>query len=870
MTISSIAVKIITDIFIYFDFISYFYSTQPIKPFPKKSVQNLFYMLKSLNFWKIYLILISFVVIFTAIAGVFFYDKDNSNNSAFFVLVFLVISLALIIGFFFKKQAASLVSVVKDNQNKTKTEIRDIQTEFKKKIAERTDEITKINRLLEEEIREREIVEKIYQASEERYYLAAQATHDVIYEHNLVPRKISQDENGQPIINLKDYKNSPDMIWLEERIHPDDRERVISKLDEVFAQGTKYWSEEYRFSQYDDQYAYIFDRGYVIYNENYQPTRMIGAMSDFTERKKAEDALRESEERYRDLIENANDIIYTTDLAGNFTSLNKAGQKLLGYTLEETLKKSIFSIVPPEHENTVRKMIRLQFRESSRTEFEIELLNSDDERLTLEVSNRIIFQDTQPVAIQGIARNISERKWAEAQLRHNAMHDSLTGLPNRALLLNQLRQAIARKRRNPDFHFAVLFLDIDRFKIINDSLGHLIGDKLLCCIAEKLKKCVRDFDTVARLGGDEFVLLLEDIKSISDAVHVAERILESISKPFLIEENDIYTSTSIGITFSEKGYNLPEELLRDADTAMYRAKSSGKDCYRIFDHDMYVNAAKLLKTETDLRRALERNEFELHYQPIISLSDGKISEFEALLRWQHPEKGMVSPMEFVPIAEDTGLIVPIGNWVIKEACRQLKIWQENGSVDQNLIMSVNLSPKQIARTDLHEFIEQTLQQTQVSPINFNLEITESAIMENGEIAENLLNLLKDLGVWLTTDDFGTGYSSLSYLHRFPIDRLKIDRSFVNDMTSQSKNSEIIRTILTLARSLRMEVVAEGIETKEQLALLKALDCDFGQGYIFSKPVTAVEAGKLFNKNFFADIFDHHSLYRETFNSELFI
>lgn len=827
-------------------------------------------MLKPLTIWKIYLILISFVVFFTSIAGVFLYGKDNSNSFAFFVLVFLVIVFTLTFGFFLNKKVASLVSNTEDNRKKSETKIKNIQIEFEQKIAERTEEITKTNKLLEEQVSEREIVEKIYQASEERYYLAAQATHDVIYEHNLVPRKIFQDENGQPIINSKDYKNSPDMIWLEERIHPDDRERIITALDEVFAQGTKYWSEEYRFSQYDDQYAYIFDRGYVIYNENFQPTRMIGAMSDFTERKKAEDALRESEERYRDLIENANDIIYTTDLTGNFTSLNKAGQKLLGYRLEEILNKSIFSIVPPEHVNTVRKMIHLHFKESTRTDFEIELLNSDNERLTLEVSNRIIFQDKQPVALQGIARNISERKWAEAQLRHNAMHDSLTGLPNRALLLNQLRQAIARKRRNPDFHFAVLFLDIDRFKIINDSLGHLIGDKLLCCISEKLKKCVRDFDTVARLGGDEFVLLLEDIRSISDAVHIAERILESISKPFLIEENDIYTSTSIGITFSEKGYNLPEELLRDADTAMYRAKSSGKDCYRIFDHEMYVNAAKLLKTETDLRRALERDEFELHYQPIISLSDGKIIEVEALLRWNHPEKGMVSPMEFVPIAEDTGLIVPIGNWVIKEACCQLKLWQQNGSVDQNLIMSVNLSPKQIARTDLHEFIEQTLRQNEVSPKNFNLEITESAIMENGEIAENLLNQLKDLGVWLTTDDFGTGYSSLSYLHRFPIDRLKIDRSFVNDMNSHSKNSEIIRTILTLARSLRMEVVAEGIETKEQLALLKALDCDFGQGYIFSKPVNAIEAGKLFDKNFFADIFDHNSLFKETLDTKFLI
>ena len=750
---------------------------------------------------------------------------------------------------------------------KSSGKLRVLNSEMERIIAERTDELQKANELLEEQIREKQVIEKILYSNEERYYLAAQATSDVIYEHNLVPKNTPVDENGEPINRSSNYKESPDIKWLCERIHPDDSERVMKKLDEVFAQGTKFWTEEYRFCQFDDSYGHILDRGYIIYDENFHPTRMIGAMSDFTERKLAEDALRESEERYRELIENANDIIYTVDLDGRFTSLNNAGQKSLGYNIEEARLKSIHSIVPPEHQTIIQKMMRQGAKGSPRTEFEVDFINSEGERLTLEVSSRIIFQDAKPIGIQGIARNISERKWAENQLRFNALHDSLTGLPNRTLLLNQLRQAIARKHRNPEFKFAVLFLDVDRFKVINDSLGHLIGDKLLIAVSETLKSCVRSIDTVSRLGGDEFVLLLEDVGSLSDAVNVAQRILDSMAQPFLLDGNDIYATTSIGITFSETGYKLPEEILRDADTAMYRAKSLGKNCYQIFDQEMFISAANLLKTETDLRRALDRDELELHYQPIVSLTDGKIIEVEALLRWNHPTEGMVSPADFVPIAEDTGLILPIGNWVIEKACEQLKEWQMLPG-GEDLLMSVNLSPKQIARPELASFIESTLDRFSIPPKALNLEITESAIMENAKPAEALLIKLKKIGVWLTTDDFGTGYSSLSYLHRFPIDRLKIDRSFVWNMTSYSKNSEIVRTILMLARSLRMDVVAEGIETREQFLMLQELECHFGQGYLFSPPVNAQEAANFIKDRFlFAEIENLRSLTAEVLDAE---
>lgn len=554
------------------------------------------------------------------------------------------------------------------------------------------------------------------------------------------------------------------------------------------------------------------------------------------ERQFAEKVLQASEERYRDLIENANDIIYTTDLKGRFTSLNKAGENITGYTSEQAQKITSYHIVVPEHHQLLREMSRLDLDGNTRNSYEVDIITADDQRLTLEVSSRVICHNGKPIEIQGIARDISERKWAEAQLRHNALHDSLTGLPNRSLLLNQLKMAIERKKRHEDYQFAILFLDIDRFKVVNDSLGHIAGDKLLVNLADQLQHCVRSVDIVARFGGDEFAILVEDIQDLNEATQVAERILEELSTPFYIDGQDIFTTVSIGIAFSGTGYGLPQELLRDADTAMYRAKSAGKACYQVFDTQMHVRATHLLKTETDLRRAIERNEFELYYQPIISLETGELVELEALIRWNHPERGLVPPLDFIPIAEETGLIMPIGKWVIEMACRQLKEWQSDGVAAETLLMSVNLSARQLSRVELTEQIREILAETKVAPRCLNLEITESAIMENSDVAESLLHGLKGIGVSLTTDDFGTGYSSLSYLHRFPIDRLKIDRSFVWGINSNPQNGEIVRTILMLARSLNMKVVAEGIEFPEQMRILQELECDFGQGFLFSKPV----------------------------------
>jgi len=557
--------------------------------------------------------------------------------------------------------------------------------------------------------------------------------------------------------------------------------------------------------------------------------------------------LERQKERYTDLVENANDIIFTLDLDGRFVSLNKAGERITGYGLDEARKMRVYDVIAAENHELVRQMLSQKLDGSPRTTYEIEVRARDGTQLSLEVSSRLIFQDSKAVGVQGIARDITERRSSEARLRHNALHDALTGLPNRTLFFSQLESATERQKRHDEVHFAVLLLDLDRFKIVNDSLGHLAGDRLLVAAAEKVKRCVRSVDTVARFGGDEFTVLLSDISNINEAVHVTERILAEFTKPVDIDGHEIFSSVSVGVAIATPD-TVPEALLREADTAMYVAKFSGRARYQVFDPSMHRRARNLLTIENELRRALDRGEFELRYQPIVSLSGGEIVGFEALLRWRHSERGLVGPSEFIPIAEDTGLIVPIGRWVLREACTQLMRWRKDGFHRDDLIISVNLSVKQLVQQDFAEEVARIIRETGVSPSFLNLEITESAIIGNPDTALKVLSDLKQLGVRLSTDDFGTGYSSLSYLHRFPISQLKIDRSFICNMNTRGESAEIVRTILTLGRSLGMEVVAEGVENQAQLTLLREFQCELAQGYLFSEPVTDVAAGELLAKS----------------------
>lgn len=456
--------------------------------------------------------------------------------------------------------------------------------------------------------------------------------------------------------------------------------------------------------------------------------------------------------------------------------------------------------------------------------------------------------------VEELSRHIAEQERISVQLqeskdhfRHAAFHDALTNLPNRALLAENLKFVIERAKQHEDYQFAVLFLDLDRFKNVNDSLGHSIGDQLLITMARRLESCIREVDMVARLGGDEFAILLDGIPNQAEATNMARRIQEKLQSPFNLSGHEVFTTTSIGIAVSSTGYDDPENMLRDADTAMYRAKAQGKACYEIFDKGMHTHAVYVLQMENDLRRAIEREELRVYYQPIVALENGQLAGFEALIRWQHPERGFINPSDFIPLAEDTGLIVPLGLWILKRACQQLCQWQWQSPANRSLFMSVNLSGKQVAQPDLVENIRDILDETHVDAKHLKLEITESAVMENAEMAARLLKRLKALGVQLSIDDFGTGYSSLSYLHRFPVNTLKIDRSFVGRIGEAAENIEIVRTVISLAENMGMEVVAEGIETLSQLAQLRKLKCQYGQGYLFSRPVDAQSVSSWISK-----------------------
>jgi diguanylate cyclase (GGDEF)-like protein/PAS domain S-box-containing protein len=551
-------------------------------------------------------------------------------------------------------------------------------------------------------------------------------------------------------------------------------------------------------------------------------------------------------ERFRSAFDYAAIGMALVAKSGRWLQVNRSLCEILGYSEAELLSTNFQAITHPTDLAQAMSNIN-QLIEGKVPTYQMEkryfhkhghevwvLLSVSLVRDTETKSQHFIFQ----------IQDITDRKRAEDRLLHDAFHDALTGLPNRALFVDHLKLGVQRARRREDMLFAVLFLDLDRFKVINDSLGHMVGDQLLVGIARRLETCLRPGDTIARLGGDEFTVLLEDIADEEEVIEVAQRLQKELTQPFNLGGHEVFTSASIGIALSTTGFEKPEDLLRDADTAMYRAKSLGKARHELFDRGMHTRALSQLQLETDLRRAIDRQEFIIHYQPIVSLENFRLAGFEALVRWQHPERGLIPPTDFIRIAEETGLIVPLGHWVLREACYQMREWQKIIPADPPLSISVNLSSKQFMQPDLIGQVKAVLDESKIDPRSLKLEITESVVMENIEAATEMLKQLRDLGVELSIDDFGTGYSSLSYLHRFPISTLKIDRSFVSSMADNNENTEIVRTIVMLARNLGMKVVAEGVETKEQLAQLRALECDYGQGYFFSRPTDVDATGKL--------------------------
>jgi|WetSurMetagenome_2_1015567.scaffolds.fasta_scaffold08788_4 diguanylate cyclase (GGDEF)-like protein/PAS domain S-box-containing protein len=569
-------------------------------------------------------------------------------------------------------------------------------------------------------------------------------------------------------------------------------------------------------------------------------THFVSTGKGMSERMRAEEELRASEERYALAATGANDGLWDWDIPNERVYFSQRWKAMLGLELEDAgdSPEDWLQRVHQDDVQTFRAKLEAHLRgDTPHFEHEHRMVHRDGgSRWMLTRGLAVRDANGRATRMAGSQTDITERKMAEERLIHDALHDALTGLPNRTLFMDRLAQAIARTARREGYEFAVLFMDLDRFKVVNDSLGHMLGDQLLVGMAKRLATCLRPADTVARLGGDEFVILLEDIRTATDATLFADRIQKALKAPFSLEGREVFTTTSIGIALSALGYERPEDMLRDADLAMYKAKSMGKARSAVFDRAMHSSAVALLELETELRRAVERMDFRMVYQPILSLRDRKVVGFEALIRWPHQEKGHIPPSKFIPLAEETGLIVPIGLWTLRESCRQLRAWQGLARRTPPLTMSVNLSGIQLLQPELIMQIDLMLREYGLDGRTLKLEITESIIMEHAQYALEMLKQLKAQSVRLAIDDFGTGYSSMSYLRRYPIDTVKVDQSFVAKIATDEESFEIVRSIVTMAHNLRMDVVAEGVETEEQLEKVRELGCEYGQGYYFSRPV----------------------------------
>ncbi len=635
---------------------------------------------------------------------------------------------------------------------------------------------------------------------------------------------------------LEMWTSDPD-VWLRV-MHPEDRDWIFNQTNASTRSGEEV-DYEWRIVDASGLVHWVRDRGCLIRNEAGEVICREGVMLDITQRKKAVDALERSETSFRQLGEGIFHQVWTAEPSGKLDYVNRRTLDYFMRSMDDMIGDNWQSVIHPDDldECLNRWAYSLKTGEFYETEFRLRR-HDGAYRWFRACANAGHDSKGNIIKWYGTNTDIDDQRESEAKLNYYAKHDSLTDLPNRIEFMNHLRAAIDRAANHPSMRFAVLFLDLDRFKMINDSLGHVVGDKLLKSIAERLKNQIRPGDVVARFGGDEFTILLNRTGAVEDVEHVADRLQRALTSPFEIEGNEVVTSASIGIIVSDDIMRQPEDFLRDADAAMYRAKESGKARYEIFSDEMHVRNLGILKLENDLRRAVEANEFEAYYQPIVRLDTAEITEFEALIRWHHPEKGLVAPKEFIAMAEETGLIIPIGNWIIEEACRQLAAWQLR--CEAILSISVNLSAKQLLNPSLPKTIEKVISENQLGHGQLRLEVTESTVMENRERSLSVFNELISHGILFSSDDFGTGYSSLSYLQTFPFERLKIDRSFVENIEDNDRSKAIVRSIIAFGENLDIGVVAEGIETAGQLDILRSFGCAYGQGYHFSRPVKAAE------------------------------
>jgi diguanylate cyclase (GGDEF)-like protein/PAS domain S-box-containing protein len=683
------------------------------------------------------------------------------------------------------------------------------------------------------DVSERKRFEEALAVSEERFRSLSTAAPNGIFALDLEGSLLYANDR---LVELTGYSHEQlaGMGWLT-LIHPAERERVVRESGPGAAE--RRLTSEFRIVRPDGVQRWVRVHASPLHDRVGEPVGFVGSLEDVTTAVEALRELAAREAEYRMLAENSSDFLARHAPDGTYRYASPACLAITGYAPPELIGTSPFEHVADDDRARVAEAHQRMLHDEAPVTVAFRLRRKDGELRWFETTTRAVRAAEGEVReLVSVTRDISERKQAELELSHAALHDSLTGLPNRVLFLDRLELALLRTERHAG-SIAVLFCDLDRFKMVNDSLGHDAGDRLLVDVGQRIGSALRPSDTVARFGGDEFTILCEDVAGEIEAATIAQRIVDVFREPFLIEDNEVFLATSLGIAVARGAGDIAENLIRDADAAMYRAKDRGKGRYEIFDEEMRADAVTRLETESELRRALERGELRLHYQPEVDLATGAIVGFEALIRWEHPVRGLILPAEFMPLAEETGLAVPIGDWVLREACREAGRWEYDGP----LTLSVNLSPRQLAQPDLVATVRRALTETGTDPARLCLEITESAVMESGAATTAQLRALKSLGVRLAIDDFGTGYSSLMHLRRFPVDVLKIDSAFVDGLGQETQDASIAAAVISLAHALGLTTVAEGVESAEQLAVLAELGCDAGQGHLFAPPQPAEAA-----------------------------
>jgi diguanylate cyclase (GGDEF)-like protein/PAS domain S-box-containing protein len=687
------------------------------------------------------------------------------------------------------------------------------------------------------DISERKAFEDALATSEERFRSLSASAPNGIYALDLQGRLLYANDRLVELTGLS-HDQLTGTGWLD-MIHPDERERVVSESGPAAVE--RRLATEFRIVRPDGAVRWVRTRASELRGSSGEHAGFVGSLEDVTSELEALREISAREAEYRMLAENSSDFLARHAPDGTYRYCSPACVAITGYSPEELIGTSPFRLVAAEDRDAVRAYARLVSEREEPATAAYRLRCKDGQLRWLETTARAVRDDAGVRELVSVTRDISERKQAEIELSHAALHDTLTGLPNRALFLDRLGLALRRTERRSG-SVAVLFCDLDRFKVVNDSLGHDAGDRLLVDVAGRIVTALRPADTVARFGGDEFTILCEDIAGEIEAATIAQRIVDVFRDPFLLEDGEVFLATSVGIAIARGNDDRAEDLIRDADAAMYRAKERGKGRYEIFDEAMRADAVARLETESALRRAVERGELRLHYQPEVDLATGAVRGFEALVRWDHPARGLLGPNAFIPLAEETGLIVPIGEWVLREAATEAARWATASS--EPLTLSVNLSARQLAQQDLVAMVRRAMAETGIDPATLCLEITESAVMESGSATTAQLRALKSLGIRLAIDDFGTGFSSLAHLRRYPVDVLKIDGTFVAGLGHEPQDASIAAAVISLAHALGLDTVAEGVETEEQLTILRSLGCDLGQGYLFGRPAPIDETVQL--------------------------